>query len=289
MNLLLYYAREARIGIRRNAGASVASAALIFAALLLTGLLLLLRGGLAGVSDYLHSQLELKVYVERGVDAEQAAAILADKSYVASAVVQTGEQLLGQLESFFAGKPYLLEAFRDDALPDAVVLVLKESEQIALVAQELSQTEGIEQVVYPQQLAEQLVYWSGLLQSAGLAVLAFLLALAFMIVFLAIRLALYQRSKEIRLKLLLGARAGHVRGQFMLEGALVGLAGGTASAVLLLAAGLAVSRRLTAAYGAIVQLDAAALAVLAVCLALAGPIVGAAAAYAAVRRRIGDA
>ncbi|QGG57364.1 cell division protein FtsX [Paenibacillus sp. B01] len=289
MNIANYYVKEAWKGVRRNAGASAASAALILAALLVMGLLLMARAGLAGVSHYLHAQLEIKVYVEEGIDSARVADILAEQPFVASASLQTGEQLLEQLQSFFAGKPYLLEAFRDGALPDAVVLVLKEAEDMEVAAQELSRMDGIQQVVYPQELAQQLVYWSGLLQSAGLAVLAFLLALAFMIVFLAIRLALYQRSKEIRLKLLLGARAGHVRGQFLLEGAVVGLAGGAGAALVLSALGLAVKRRLTEAYGEILSLDGPAIVVLALLVALAGPILAAAASYAAVRKRIRDA
>ena len=38
-------------------------------------------------------------------------------------------------------------------------------------------------------------------------------------------LGLYQRQKDIRVKLLLGAKETHVRGQFMFEGFLIGFIG----------------------------------------------------------------
>jgi cell division transport system permease protein len=46
---------------------------------------------------------------------------------------------------------------------------------------------------------------------------------------MAIKLATYQREKEIRVKLLLGAKETHVRGQFMFEGFILGLLGSAAA------------------------------------------------------------
>ncbi|MEK3726165.1 cell division protein FtsX [Paenibacillus sp. FSL H8-0034] len=233
MNLFKYYLRDAREGIARNLGAALAAAALIFMAMILLGSLLLLRSGLVGVMSYMQSQIGVKVYVDSAVDVQDIARIMKSKNFVKSANVETREQLLASLSGFFQGKEYLLQTFKDSDLPDAVRLELVDYDLVEPIAEQLRQIPGITEVIYPQKLAKQVIYWSNLLNTFGSILLVFFVVIAFLTVFLAVKLALYQRLKEIRVKLLLGAKPLHVKGQFMFEGLLIGFIGSTMAAIAL--------------------------------------------------------
>jgi cell division transport system permease protein len=231
MNLFKYYLRDAREGIARNIGAALAAAALVFMAMVLLGSLFLLRSGLADVVSYMQSQIGVKVYVDAAVNVQDVATIMDNKSFVKSVSVETREQLLTSLSGLFQGKEYLLYTFGDSDLPDAVRLELVDYELVEQIAEELRSISGITEVIYPQKLAKQVIYWSEQLSKFGALLLLLFVVMAFLTVFLAVKLALYQRFKEIRVKLLLGAKPLHVSGQFMFEGLLIGIMGSTVAAI----------------------------------------------------------
>ncbi|NHN32538.1 cell division protein FtsX [Paenibacillus agricola] len=233
MSLFKYYLRDAREGIARNIGAALAAAALVFMAMLLLGSLLVLRSGLVGVMGYMQSQIGVKVYVDSAVDVQELAKIMESKNFVKSVSVETREQLLASLSGFFQGRELLLQTFKDSDLPNAVRLELVDYDLVEQIAEMLRPIPGITEVIYPQKLAKQVVYWSNQLNKFGVMLLLFFVIIAFLTVFLAVRLALYQRLKEIRVKLLLGAKPMHVRGQFMFEGLLIGFIGSTMAAIVL--------------------------------------------------------
>jgi cell division transport system permease protein len=225
MHVLNMYMRDAREGIQRNAGAAATAAALIFAAMLILGGLLLVRIGITDIMSYVQAQVNIKVYVDPAIDTREVARILESKSFVKSVDIEKKEQLLERLRVFFQGKEYLLNAFKDSAIPDAVTIKLSDNNSIEQIVKELRTMKGIAEVVYPQQLAETVVKWSEQGKRYGVILLTVCTAIAFVTVYMAINLALYQRQKEIRVKLLLGAKPAHVRGQFLLEGGLIGLIG----------------------------------------------------------------
>jgi cell division transport system permease protein len=235
MNILKYYVRDAREGIARNLGAALAAAALVFISMVLLGSLLLLRSGLVSVMSYMQSQIGLKVYVDSGIDVQDIASIMKSKDFVKTASVETREQLLVSLSGFFQGREHLLQTFKDSDLPNAVRLELVDYGLAEQAAEQLRRIPGITEVIYPQKLALQVIYWSNQMNKFGVILLLFFVVIAFLTVFLAVKLAVYQRLKEIRVKLLLGARPWHVRGQFMFEGLLIGFIGSTMAVMALYA------------------------------------------------------
>lgn len=223
--LIRYMLRDAREGIARNLGAALAATALIFVAMLLCGVLLLLRSGIGDLMDYLESQVTMKVYVDPATDTQAVAKILENKSYVRTAEVETKEQMLERLSLFFTGREHLLLSFHESEMPDAIRLELADKSNMKLLATEMGAVPGIMKVVYPQEYAEIMVKGSAVMQQSGMLVLVFFLVMAFGMVLIAMNLALYQRQKEIRVRLLLGANPRQVKGQFLFEGALIGLVG----------------------------------------------------------------
>lgn len=227
----LYMLKDAREGIARNIGAAAAAAVLIFVAMLISGVFLLVRFGVADLMGYLESQVAMKLYVEPTVDSKAVATILQEKSFVKSIEIETKEQMLERLSAFFAGKEHLLLSFQESDIPDAIRLELVDQSHMQLVAEQLGAMKGIAKVVYPQQFAQTVLHWSTQINQYGILLLIGLVALAFGMVFIAVNLALYQRQKEIRVRLLIGANPLHVSGQFLFEGWLIGFIGSLGAAL----------------------------------------------------------
>lgn len=284
--IITYMLRDAREGISRNLGAALAAAALIFVAMLISGVLLLLRSGIGDMMDYLESQVTMKVYVDPATETQAIAKILENKSFVRCIEVETKEQMLERLSLFFTGREHLLLSFQESEYPDAIRLELADKSNMKLLAAELGAVLGIMKVVYPQEYAEMLVKSSAIMQQSGMMVLVFFLVIAFGMVLIAMNLALYQRQKEIRVKLLLGANPKQVRGQFLFEGALIGLVGSLLASLMVHLFFSQLLLPLQSQFPSIFQLSIQLVYEMMVGIALIGSCLGLTASYVSTRKLI---
>lgn len=227
MNLRLYkhIVRDGCDGLKQNIGAGLAASALIGVAMILIGVLLFARVSLSDGMAYLQSQIAMKVYVDASYETTEVASILRENKYIESITVETGEETLQKLTFFFAGKEHLLQSFQNSHVEDSITLQLHNPNHIAVMAKELEGMESIIKVVYPQQFAQTIFDWSNAMETYGVGLTFFFLIMAFGMVYLSIRLSLYRRQKEIKVKLLIGAKPSTVRGQFLFEGACMGFVG----------------------------------------------------------------
>ncbi|TBL77488.1 FtsX-like permease family protein [Paenibacillus thalictri] len=255
----------------------------------MAGVLLLVRAGTGDIMLYLQSQVSMKVYVQPQADSAAIAGVLRQNGFVESAVIETKEQQLQQLSLFFQGKAYLLDSFKDSDMPDAIRLKLKPGTDAAYVADQLRGMKGISDVLFPQQFAETLLRWSDAVNRYGLLLFLFFAAIAFLTVFLAITLALSQRQKEIRVKLLLGAKPWHVRSQFLLEGGIIGLFGSLFALLAIYGLYVAVLQRVAQLLPGLIHVSPGAMYALLLGLLAAGTCIGVAASYFSTGKLMNDA
>lgn len=219
-----YMLEDTKLGLKRNKGSVTASVTLLFIALCLIGSLLLIRAYISEALDYVESQLAMKVYVEDGM-AEGVAGVLEKQSYAKKVDIQTGEEMIAGLAFFFEGKEHLLEAFTDGSVPDAVKFYVEDQSYMKTISENLEGVNGIVKVVYPQQMAEILTGWVRMVEVYGTLVMVILFGVAFLMVYTTFHLAIYQRQRELKVKLFLGMDPKIVRAQFLLEGLILGVAG----------------------------------------------------------------
>jgi cell division transport system permease protein len=230
LTTLKYYLRDAREGLGRNLTAAIAAISLIFISLSISGSLYLLQSSIVdNVLGYLNSQVKIKLFVDPSADANQIADVLKSKSFVKSVEIETKEEALDRLKLFFQGKQYLLEAFRISDFPDSITLELKDKNETESVAEQLKTVPGITDIIYAQKFAQSVLHTTRTANRYGAVIVGLFLLASVLTVGMAIKLATYQREKEIRVKLLLGAKETHVRGQFMFEGFILGLVGSVAA------------------------------------------------------------
>lgn len=231
---LRYVLSDAYIGIKRNKGGAIAS--LLFTALSMSfiGIFLLFRIVVGGATDYVSSQLAMKVYVSQNMSTSELATILEEKDFVKHVDIEKGEDLVNRLSFFFDKRAYLLDAFQNGQVNDAIRIQLKNSQQIDDVAQVLRGVHGIDKVVYPQELAQLLQKILAKMTFYGIAITAILLIVTFFMIYMTLHLALYKRHQELKVKLLVGMNPAVLRCQFLVEGFSLAIGGAIISTVVTL-------------------------------------------------------
>ncbi|MBQ0138308.1 MAG: permease-like cell division protein FtsX [Kurthia sp.] len=220
-----YVASDACTGLMRNKGGSIASVLFVALSISFIGIFLLLRVLVSDVTDYLDTQLSMKVYVEQSISTEEVAHVLQDKRFVADVAIEKGDDLLDRLSFFFAKRDYLLDAFSGGKVNDAIRLTLTNADDMEQIAKSLEEVNGIEKVVYPQELATLLQKFLSKMTMYGVIISVILIIVTFFMIYTTFHLALYRREKELKVKLLVGMNPAILRLQFLLEGLLIGICG----------------------------------------------------------------
>src|SRR5581483_9372906 len=128
-------------------------------------------------------------------------------------------------------------------LPDAYVVVPRKAEYLSGISTTLRHplAPGVSKVANGGETSKRVLRVGRIVELIFLVAVAILLVSATLLIANTIRLSIFSRRREIEVMKLVGATNWFVRGPFMLEGLLCGLAGSVA-AVLLLVLGDAVAR-----------------------------------------------
>lgn len=280
-----YMLDDMKLGLKRNRGSAIASASLLFIALFLIGCLLLTRAFVQDTVHYVESQLAMKVYVEDGL-AEDVAAILSKQSYTNAIEIETGAQMIEGLAFFFQGKEHLLDAFTNGSVADAVKFQVTDQSLMPTIAEKLETITGITKVVYPQQMAEILSDWVVKIELYGIISLLILFGLAFIMVYITFHLAMYQRNRELKVKLFLGMNPQLVRLQFLLEGIVLGVSGAVLASLSIIVLYRTVFTKIQQAIPYIGQLTVSDLVTVITVQLVIGGVLSLAASYLSTRKLI---
>ena len=280
-----YMLDDMKLGLKRNLGSAIASILLLFIALLLIGGLLLTRAFVQDTVDYVESQLAMKVYVEDGL-VEDVAAILSKQSYTNEIEIETGSEMIEELAFFFQGKEHLLDAFTNGSVQDAVKFQVTDKSLMPTIAKKLETITGITKVVYPQKIAEVLSDWIVKIELYGTFSLIILFVLAFVMVYTTFHLAMYQRSRELKVKLFLGMNPQLVRLQFLLEGVVLGITGAVLAVLLIIVLYMTVFNKIQQAIPYIGQLTVSDLVNVIIIQLVIGVVLSLMASYMSTRKLI---
>lgn len=151
------------------------------------------------------------------------------------------------------------EAYRDlevNPLPASFEVRLRpefrDAEHAQAVAERLRGFPFVEDVRYGRDWVERLDRLRNMAAAVGAVIGLAFAAVAIVIIGVTIRITVLQRSKEISIMRLVGATNGYIRGPFLIEGAIKGVAGGIL-AIAMCWITLALFRRTTADTGATLE------------------------------------
>jgi cell division transport system permease protein len=131
--------------------------------------------------------------------------------------------------------PELTENLASNPLPASFDVVPKrgeDTEGIAVAVQK-SRLAAVDQVRYGKEVSRRILQIARAIQIVFLIAVIVLLAASTILIANTIRLSIFARRREIEVMKLVGATNWYVRGPFMLEGVLTGLAGSLAAVLLL--------------------------------------------------------
>jgi cell division transport system permease protein len=228
---------EALRSIGANVSTTVASALSVLIGMFLIGVFIGLGTWLVSWSDAKKHELAVHVYIS-----DQATAKQTDQLRVLlesdSRVKPGGITFISKakaLQIMRNRNPELTENLASNPLPASFDVVPKrgeDTEAIALAVQR-SKLAAVDQVRYGKEVSRRILQIARAIQIVFLIAVIVLLAASTILIANTIRLSIFARRREIEVMKLVGATNWYVRGPFMLEGVLTGLAGSLAAVLLL--------------------------------------------------------
>ena len=119
--------------------------------------------------------------------------------------------------------PVLLESITPSILPASLEVKTVEIDNLAPVADELNQIDGVEEVKFFRDVIEKFKYWSNLVYTMGLVLVLIFLVISFSVVVVSLRITINSKGKELEILKLVGASDDYVRKPLMKQGIFFGV------------------------------------------------------------------
>jgi cell division transport system permease protein len=222
-----YLLRETLLGLRRGGWMNWAAVSTVTVLLFLFGISLQTSWQLGGLLNQFGSQLEVSVYLETGVQAQEVQAIVAAVPGVASVTAVPKEAVWAKLtqEMGLSDIRGVTDQLDGNPLVDELKVKAAQSETVPAIAARLKTVQGVEKVQYIDEAVRRISQLNRGLNwvSAGLTALLSLTAIA--VVTTTIRLIVMARRREIEVMQLVGATTDWIYLPFILQGLLLGIIG----------------------------------------------------------------
>jgi cell division transport system permease protein len=232
---------EAGRSITANLSTTIAATVTVLIGMFLVGLLIGFGTWARSWSDHTKDKLVVKTFFctestcpkpATGKEIEAVRVKLESNPQVKSAVFVSRDEALERMRE---QNPELVRDLAYNPLPDAfeVQPVKGEfTEEIALTLE--PRPAGVEKVTYGEKTANRILKVARVIEVLFLLAVIILLAASTLLIANTIRLSIFSRRREIEVMKLVGATNWFVRGPFMLEGLICGLAGSLLAVLLLL-------------------------------------------------------
>ena len=232
----------------RSATASMSTTAAavltVLAAMFVLGCALALGTWLSSYGDQVKKQLVVKVYFCTDITCPKT-------GYASNKQIDTVANWLGNdanVKSFdFVSKeaafkemqqkrPDLTANVPSNPLPDSFDVKAAKGDDIPLIAKSLAKAKfpGVQAINYGKKTTKRILHYANVFNVLFAIALLILVAASILLMINTIRLSIFARRREIEVMKLVGASNWFVRGPFMVEGLLFGLAGSLLAVVLLL-------------------------------------------------------
>jgi cell division transport system permease protein len=228
---------EALRSIGANVSTTVASALSVLIGMFLIGVFIGLGTWLVSWSDDKKRELAVHVFVADSATQKQInqLRVLLESDERVKPGGITFISKAQALEIMRKRNPELTENLASNPLPASfdVIPVRGEDTEAIAVSVSKSKLAAVDAVRYGKEVSERILAIARAIQIVFLIAVFVLLAASTIMIANTIRLSVHARRREIEVMKLVGASNWYVRGPFMLEGLLTGLAGSVAAVVLL--------------------------------------------------------
>jgi cell division transport system permease protein len=147
------------------------------------------------------------------------------KPYVKDVLVISKDQALEIYKREYINDPLLLELVTADILPASIEVSANDIESLALIRSDLVNADGVEDVVYQEDIVEALQTWTQSLRLIGIGALAVMGSISFLIITVLIAMKVASKKTAITIMRVIGATRWYIEAPFMLEGMMYGMIG----------------------------------------------------------------
>ena len=228
---------ESLRSIGANVSTTVASAVSVLIGMFLIGVFIGLGTWLVSWSDDKKHELAVHVFIADDAKAKQIDALRVRLE--SNPLVKPGGITFiskdEALKIMRKRSPELTANLASNPLPASFDVVPKRGEDTEAIALSVKKAKlaAVDEVRYGKEVSQRILAVARAIQIVFLIAVIILLAASTILIANTIRLSVHARRREIEVMKLVGASNWYVRGPFMLEGVLTGLAGSVAAVILL--------------------------------------------------------
>ncbi len=227
---------EAVRSIGANLSTTAAAVVTVLIGMFLLGVFIGLGTWVVSWSDNVKKELEVKIYFTENATKKQINAVgnrLERDPRVKSIAFIPKQEALRRMQKSY---PQLTADLPANPLPDSFEIVPTKAENTEPVALSIQDAKlaGVGEVKYGKETSRRILQIAKAIQVVFLIAVIILLVASTILIANTIRLSIFARRREIEVMKLVGATNWFVRGPFMLEGLLTGLAGSVSAILLLL-------------------------------------------------------
>jgi len=219
-----YLLRETLLGIKRSGWMNWAAVSTVTVLLFLFGMSLQASWQLDGLVNQFGSQLEVSVYLETGVQADDLKPLMRSMPEVTSVISIPKEEAWGELVKDLGLSDIrgATEQLNGNPLVDQLTVKAKNSEAVPVLAAKLKQVQGVEEVKYGDEAVKRLAQLNQGLNWVSLGITTMLTLTAIAVINTTIRLIVMARRREIEVMQLVGATQTWIYLPFVLQGLILG-------------------------------------------------------------------
>lgn len=207
--------------LSRNRWQSV-SVVLIMAVTMLVGqLFAVVMIGSQQVLRYFENQPQVTVFFKDEAQPDQIMQIkkeLEKDSLIEEVAYISKEQAVEIYRAQQTNDPELLEFVTADILPASLEISSSEPTHLAQIADQFRNNQFVEQVIFQQDLVDELLSWTAAIRMAGLAFLIVQAVVLAVLITMVVTGSIAAFSKEIEIMRLVGAGSWYIRWPFILDG-----------------------------------------------------------------------
>ncbi len=228
---------EAFRSVTANLSTTIAATMTVLIGMFLLGLFIALGTWVLSWTDEVKKDVIVRVFFDQNATNRQIEAVRADlvgRPDVAKVVFVSKEDALRRMRE---KHPELVKNLASNPLPASYEVTPKRAEQVEAVAGSLDPLpRGVEKVNYGKKTTDRILQVAKIIGGIFLVGSLILLTASTLLIANTIRLSIFSRRREVEVMKLVGATNWFVRGPFMLEGLICGLAGAIAAVLLLFVA-----------------------------------------------------
>ncbi|MCL5675852.1 MAG: ABC transporter permease [Patescibacteria group bacterium] len=214
--------------IRRSPYQALAAILVMLLTTFVACVFLMLAFGSEKILSYFESRPQVTAFLKDSTTKDQAGGImqkLEETNKTASVKYISKEDALNIYKQQNKNDPLLLEMVSASILPASIEVSAKEIGDLNSLSDILKKETGVDEVVFQKDVVDTLVRWTTALRTIGVVFIAFLAAMATLVILTIIGMRISSRKEEIEIMRLVGASSWYIRWPFIFEGMFYGAMG----------------------------------------------------------------